>query len=92
MTFTNEPISQSEKDMASRLVASGIDYDLFARWNRGENKRSSKSEQLAREIADLDWLVGGDALSFRFGGDGDSGEFLIDLINLLFELHDSEGL
>ena len=82
MSFVKEPLLKSHNDMAFRLIASGIDYDLNAKWERGE-ERSDEAEQMARELADLDWLLYGNTLDFDFGGDGDSGEFLIDLIDVL---------
>jgi len=89
MALVNQPVIQSHIEMAARLQKSGIDYDLSARWERGQ-ERSAEAENMAREIADLDWLLYGDSLGLDFGGDGDSGEFLIDLINILFELRKSE--
>ena len=87
--IVKQPVLQSHKEMLARLEKSGIDYDLTAKWERG-GERSEEAEKLAREIADLDWLLYGDALGLDFGGDGDNGEFLIDLINILFELRKIE--
>ena len=89
MTFVNKPILVSHRAMAKRLLRAGVDYDLNARWERGD-ERLPEAEQLAKEIADLDWLLFGDSQCLDFGGDGDNGELLIDLINILFELRSAE--
>ena len=43
-----------------------------------------------REIAALDWLYCSDSFGFKFGGDGDNGEHLIYLLDILFDLQDAE--
>lgn len=85
-----KPVLKSHHNMEARLIKSGIDIDLVARWERGE-PRLEEAEKIAQEIADLDWLLYDNVFDFDFGGDGDSGELLIDLIDVLFRLQNKEN-
>ena len=89
LSIEQKALLPSHKAMAKRLRKSAIDFDLTARWERGE-ERFDEAVQMAKDIADLDWLLSDNILELDFGGDGDNGEILIDLIDALLRLRLAE--
>ena len=57
------------------------------RWEAGI-PHDPRSEELYKELADLDWKYGGDSFCFKSGGDGDNGEQLMYLLDMYFEKKD----
>lgn len=84
------PITQTEKDILERIEKMGIDTDITKRWEQGIDHHP-EAKKLAKEIAAIDWMFGDDGFGFKFGGDGDNGDELIYLLNILFDLKDAEA-
>lgn len=61
-----------------------VEMDITKRWEQGI-PHHPKSQALAKRIGDLDFKVGGDFLGLNFGGDGDNGEHLMYLLDIIFE-------
>ena len=56
---------------------------IAERWEKGI-PHNPKSEDLVHKIADLDF-ENGDVFCFKLGGDGDNGEHLMYLLDMIFE-------
>ena len=59
--------------------------DPGIRWKRGREHRP-ESKDLMRELEVLDFEVGGDFFCFKTGGDGDHGDHLMYLLDMIFDL------
>ena len=59
------------------------------RWENGI-PHDNRSIVLAKEIAKIDYEQGCEALDFRFGGDGDNGEYLLYILDVYFDNVDLE--
>ena len=57
------------------------------RWEDG-TPHHPKSENLYRKIAKLDYKFCGDSFDFRSGGDGDNGENLMYILDVIFDAED----
>lgn len=75
-------------DLAQRFKKAGIDPTVD-RWSAGINHHP-KSEEIVRDLADLDFEFFDDHFCWKVGGDGDNGEALMYEIDLLMELYDFE--
>lgn len=62
-------------------------YETERRWAEGI-PHDPRSEALARSIDKIDWENGG-FMDFGFGGDGDTGETLMYLLDIHFERQDA---
>ena len=71
------------------MSKNSVETDITKRWEQGI-KHDSKSEELVRAIADLDFKYGGDFFCFKVGGDGDNGEHLMYLLDIYYELKEKE--
>jgi hypothetical protein len=58
--------------------------EVERRWQKGI-PHNPKSIKLAQAIGEIDYKFGGDYFYFKFGGDGDNGEHLTFLLDILFE-------
>lgn len=58
------------------------------RWERGI-PHDARSVELYREVAALDFEMGGDFFGFKSGGDGDNGEHLMYLLDVAFARRDA---
>lgn len=58
------------------------------RWEQGI-PHDPRSEKIARGIAEIDFEECGDYFGWKFGGDGDNGETLMYLLDVLFERLDN---
>lgn len=65
----------------------GVEYDINKRWETGADHHP-RSETLYRRIAAADYEHNGDSFCFKSGGDGDNGEELMYLLDILFEEDD----
>lgn len=66
-----------------------IEYDINVRWENGMDHHP-KAIELYKLIADYDYKYGDDRFYFKSGGDGDNGEHLIYLLDIIFEEKDLE--
>ena len=48
------------------------------------------AEKLIRDLVALDWCFYSDTFRFKLGGDGDSGERLMEMISVLMRLYEKE--
>lgn len=76
---------QEQQDKYKRVE--GVEYNINARWEQGV-PHHPKSVDLYKKIAELDFLFLSDFFRFKSGGDGDSGEFLMYLMDIAFEEQD----
>lgn len=67
-----------------------VETDINKRWEQGIDHHE-KSEELYKKIADADWNYGNDYFCFKSGGDGDNGETLMYLLDIIFEQEDLEN-
>ena len=73
----------------NRLNKAGVDA-AFDRWSAGL-PHHPKAEEFARLIGELDFLFFGDGFCWKFGGDGDNGETLTYILDVIFDLQDAEN-
>ena len=59
-----------------------LEYDLNKRWERG-TPHHPRSEKLMKRIADVDWHFNDDQFCWKVGGDGDNGESLMYLLDII---------
>lgn len=76
------------KRLLERLESAGVDA-AKDRWGEGLDHHP-KSEALMQELVDLDWVFFDDYFGWKTGGDGDNGETLMFMLDVLFELYDKE--
>ena len=69
-------------DIRLRVEDAGVETDLDA---RASLDHQPQSIEIAKVIRALDWVYGDDALSLKFGGDGDNGEHLLMLLDIAVE-------
>lgn len=67
----------------------GIEYNIDKRWESG-TPHHPKSIELMKRIDQLDWALLEGNLDFKTGGDGDSGETLMYLLDIFFEEKDKQ--
>lgn len=67
---------------------SKVNTDINQRWEEG-TPQHPKAREIGEAIGRLDRKYGYDALCLSFGGDGDNGEHLIDMLSLYFELKEA---
>ena len=84
-----KPVLASHRNLLDRIEKVDIETDINFRWENGL-EHHSRSEELAHLIGDLDWLFTNDYFCWKFGGDGDNGETLMFLLDILFDLEDAE--
>lgn len=65
--------------------------NLTERWEEGVSHHPD-SVALYKRISELDFSVGGDYFRFSSGGDGDNGEALMYLMDVIFEARDEKEL
>lgn len=64
-----------------------IEYNLNKRWEKGI-PHHPKSEALFQKIMDYDFKHNNDYFCWKKGGDGDNGETLMYVLDLIFEEED----
>ena len=68
----------------------GVEYDINKRWEEGW-PHHPKSVALYKKIEDLDWEFQDDCFCWKSGGDGDNGENLMYLLDIIFDEEDKES-
>jgi hypothetical protein len=68
-------------------IKNGI--EVGDRWSKGI-EHHPKSLKLMQHLIELDFAFNSDYFCFKMGGDGDSGEILMYLMDMFFELEDKE--
>ncbi len=63
--------------------------DIEKRWETGI-PHHPEAERIARLCAAIDCKFGGDSLGLKFGGDGDNGEALTYLLDVIFDAFDND--
>lgn len=63
--------------------------DINERWEKGIPQHP-KAMEIGYALGEMDKLYGYDALCLKFGGDGDNGEHIIDLLSVYFELQEAK--
>lgn len=69
-------------DIRRVVEDAGVETNLDT---RASLDHQPKSIEIAKVIRALDWVYGDDALSLKFGGDGDNGEHLLMLLDIAVE-------
>lgn len=67
------------------------ELDISKRWMEGR-KHHSKTDAIVGLINDIDWKLGGDVLGLNFGGDGDNGEHLAYILDIIYDAEDNGEL
>ena len=67
----------------------GVEYDINKRWEEG-TPHHPKSEELFKKIQEVDFIWNGDAFCWKYGGDGDNGESLMYVLDIIFEEEDKK--
>lgn len=86
----NLPTTRDEGLLVEDVEKFGLNFDFGKWWELGL-EHDQEAEELARLIGAIDYVYGGDAFCFKFGGDGDNGEWLIYLIEAAFMLMDARN-
>jgi hypothetical protein len=73
---------------AALIRATGVSTDVHKRWEQGVGHRN-ESMNMALMLAFADWQFLDGALDLRFGGDGDNGEVLAYLFDILFDAREA---
>lgn len=66
-----------------------VETDITKRWAQG-TPHHKESVKLYNKIEQLDFKYGGDFFCFTSGGDGDNGEHLMYLLDIIFEQTESQ--
>lgn len=69
----------------------GVEYDIGKRWEQGIDHHP-KSQALMAKIADVDFIFNDDHFCWKIGGDGDNGEALMFLLDVIFDEDDKKVL
>ncbi|MDJ0986785.1 MAG: hypothetical protein QNJ26_14680 [Desulfobacterales bacterium] len=70
----------------------GVEYDIEKRWENGIDHHP-KSEALMEKIMNVDFVWNDDYFCWKRGGDGDNGESLMYLLDIIFDEEDkSKGI
>jgi len=72
------------KQLAVLTYIPGVEYDINKRWENGTDHHP-KSEELFKRIADIDFKHCNDYFCWKSGGDGDNGETLMYILDIIFE-------
>jgi len=72
------------KQLAVLTYIPEVEYDINERWENGTDHHP-KSEELFKRIADIDFKHCNDYFCWKSGGDGDNGETLMYILDIIFE-------
>lgn len=84
-----KPVTEDHEKFLARCQAAGVNTDITQRWERGV-PHHPKSVTMGENLECADWLFCSDFFGFKFGGDGDNGEFLLYELDIIFDLEDAE--
>ena len=76
-------------ELYEKITRSEVILDITERWVTGI-EHHKKSEELARLIDAVDMLCLDNYFCLKFGGDGDNGEFLLYILDIILELESEE--
>jgi methyl coenzyme M reductase subunit C-like uncharacterized protein (methanogenesis marker protein 7) len=83
-----QPVTKHGKELLLQLEKFEVDGELD-RWSEGI-EHHPMSEKLVRDLSEIDWMFFNDYFHFKIGGDGDNGESLMYMLDILFDLYDRE--
>ncbi len=86
----NKPITILENRLVAECAEAGINTSINDRWENGV-PHHPRAEIWARRIAAADWLFADGCFDLKFGGDGDNGEFLLYILDILCDLDDAKA-
>lgn len=66
----------------------GVEYNIGKRWEEGI-EHHPKSYELYKRIAEVDYVWCNDSFCWKSGGDGDNGEALMYLLDIIFDEDES---
>jgi hypothetical protein len=66
----------------------GVNYSITDRWEKGIDHHP-KSESLMKEIEKIDYNYCNDYFCWKTGGDGDNGETLMYILDIMFDEQDA---
>lgn len=66
-----------------------INYDLNKRWEEGKGHHPN-SIKLYERLAEIDYKYNSDSFCFKSGGDGDNGESIMFMLDIIFEEEDNK--
>lgn len=66
----------------------GVEYDINKRWEEGK-PHHPKSIALFKKIQEVDFIWNNDHFCWKYGGDGDNGESLMYVLDIIFEERDN---
>ena len=84
-----KPISDWHRNVIKRCEANNIETDIVKRWEQGI-PHHPLSEETGSFLESVDWLFCDNFFDWKFGGDGDNGEFLLYELDIMYELLDKE--
>lgn len=92
MSFLDLASLQSYEQKRAEIAKyyTGITLDINARWEQGI-PHHPRSLSLMVQLENLDLYFGGDRFCWKVGGDGDNGESLMYLTDIIFEMEDSQS-
>ena len=64
-----------------------VELDINKRWEQGK-EHHPKSIKIMGALCDLDFALNNDHFCWKMGGDGDNGEALMYLLDIIFEQED----
>lgn len=79
--------NDKRKEIASRYPS--IDLDINNRWESG-TEHHKKSLEIMKQLQSLDLYFNSDYFCWKSGGDGDNGESLMYLLDIIFEAQDAK--
>jgi hypothetical protein len=85
----NIPCSDSMRKFLKEAKASGVNPNIEMRWENGV-EHHPKSIALMEKISDCDYLFNDNTMDWKCGGDGDNGEELMYLLDIIFEMEEAE--
>lgn len=76
--------------LKARCKKFGIITDVNYRWEKGISHHP-KSETMMKLIMEADMEFADDYFCWKVGGDGDNGESMMYLLDIIYELEDKEN-
>lgn len=83
------PLFDDQKKLYDECIKYKIETDIGKRWEQGL-VHHPKSIVMMNNVAACDWLYMDDFFCWKKGGDGDNGEQLMYLFDIIFELEEKK--